>query len=176
MRVLLATLLILFTAPALIAQDADFDDWDTDNDGLIERYEFASKFVAEYFSTWNADDESGLIEEDFFEETYAGLDTDNDNFLSDEEWMVGYNYFYDDYLVFDDMEYVDSDGDGMIDYAEYYDALYDTDYFTDIDVDSDNYISEYELAYYVFEKWDFDDSETLSRAEFNRFEWYYIDV
>jgi len=176
MRILLTTLLILFTAPVLMAQSADFDKWDTDNDGLIERYEFASKFVAEYFSTWNADNEKGLIEEGFFKETYAGLDTDNDNFLSDEEWMVGYNYFYDDYLVFDDIAYVDSDTDGMIDYAEYYDALYDTDYFTDIDVDSDNYISEYELAYYVFDNWDFDDSETLSRAEFNRFEWYYIDV
>jgi len=176
MRILLIAFTILLTSPALIAQNTMFSDWDTDGDGVIERYEFTSKFVADYFSTWEADDERGIIEEDFFQEMYAGLDTDNDNFLSDEEWIVGYNYIYDDYLIYDDIDYIDVNDDNAISYEEYYDALYDTDYFEDIDVDSDNYISEYELAYYVFDNWDFDESQTLSRAEFNQFDWYYIDV
>lgn len=176
MRTLLFALFTLLTTPLLIGQNTMFSDWDMDGDQVIERYEFATKFVTDYFNSLDVTDERGLIEEGFFKESYAGLDTDNDNYLSDEEWLVGYNYYYDDYLIYEDVDFVDVDKDGKITYDEYYDALYDTAYFTDIDVDADNYISEYELAYYVFDNWDFDDSQTLSRSEFNQFDWYYYDV
>lgn len=168
--------LMLFSVAAVNAQQTTFEDWDADGDGLIERHEFTSVFVTEYFSTWNADDERGLIEEDFFKESYAGLDTDNDGFLSDEEWILGYNYFYEDYVIEEEYGFVDLDEDGNITYNEFYDVIYDTDLFTDIDMDGDNYISEYELANYVFENWDFNDSGALSKSEFNRFDWYYLDV
>ena len=174
----LFSLLIIaaFTLGAVHAQTTTFDDWDKDDDGRIERYEFTSVFVKEYFPAWDADDDRGLIEEGFFRESYAGLDSDGDGFLSDEEWMIGFNYFYDDYVVYEDYDMVDLNEDGKITYDEYYDVMYDTEYFTDIDMDADNYISEYELADYVFENWDFNDSGTLSKSEFNRFDWYYLDV
>ncbi|HET8865995.1 MAG TPA: hypothetical protein VFM80_09895, partial [Gracilimonas sp.] len=97
-------------------------------------------------------------------------------FLSDEEWLTGFNYFYEDYLVYDDMVAVDSDGDGQVEYQEYYDALYESAYFTDIDLDADNYISEYELANYVFDNWDINDTGLINRSEFNQFDEYYLDV
>jgi len=78
--------------------------------------------------------------------------------------------------VYEDIDLVDVDEDGSVSYDEYYDALYDTPYFTDIDLDADNYISEYELADYVFDNWDIDDSGTISRSEYNRFDAYYIDI
>lgn len=173
---LFAICLLIGSTSTLLAQPAGFDTWDKDGDNLIERYEFTETFVDRYYSAWEASDEAGLVEEGFFQKTYAGLDTDNDNMLSDEEWLVGYNYFYDDYLVYEDLGFVDMDGDGYIDYEEYYDVMYSTDYFTDIDMDADNYISEYELADYVFDNWDFDDSGTISPFEYKRFERYYIDV
>ena len=176
MRFMLLVVMGLFISSSVIAQNSEFEDWDEDGDGLIERHEFVDKFVDEYFQAWDPENEKGIIEEGFFRESFAGLDTDNDNMLSDEEWLIGYNYFYDDYLVYDDIVAIDSDGDGLIEYQEYSDALYETAYFTDVDLDADNYISEYELAYYVFDNWDTNDTGLINRSEFNQFDEYYLDV
>ena len=176
----LTTIFTLFTVlsgfNASAQSNEQFKEWDDDNDGLIERYEFTSQFIDEYFKAWDPADRNGIIEEGFFHNSYAGLDSDNDNYLSDQEWLIGYNYFYDQYLVSEDMAVVDINEDGKVTYDEYYDALYDTHYFTDIDLDSDNYISEYELANFVFDNWDFNNTGTISRSEFNKFDWYYLDV
>jgi len=79
-------------------------------------------------------------------------------------------------MLNEDMDIVDVNNDGIVSYKEYYDVIYDTSYFTDIDLDSDNYISEYELAEFVFTNWDKNDNGVLSEYEFNRFKWYYLDV
>lgn len=176
MNNLVYILTIFFCTTQLFAGSDDFDHWDVDNDNVIERHEFTTEFVEEFYNSWDPSNEKGIIEEGFFEESYAGLDTDNDKMLSDEEWLIGYNFFYDDYLVYEDINMLDSNENGGIEYEEYYNALYDTHFFTDIDLDKDNYISEYELANYVFENWDFNDSGMISRSEFNKFDWYYLDV
>ncbi|QSE97468.1 EF-hand domain-containing protein [Fulvivirga lutea] len=170
---LIATLL---ATSQLFAQDMTFDDWDTDDDGLIERFEFTQKFVDNYFKMWDPSETEGILEEDFFKSSYAGLDTDGDQMLSDEEWLIGYNYFYEDYITTAEVNFVDVNNDGRITYEEYHDVLYDLDYFTDVDVDEDNYISEYELADYVFDNWDFNDNGTIGVYEYSRFDWYYLDV
>lgn len=169
-------LVLLFIGSFAYGQNTNFSDWDKDGDGVIERYEFSSTFVDEYFKSWDPSSTAGIIEEGFFKQSYAGLDSDGDNFLSDEEWMIGYNYFYDDYIVYEDIDMIDINDDGKVSYDEYYDVMYDTKYYTDIDLDADNYISEYELADYVFDNWDFNDSGTISRSEYNQFDWYYLDV
>ncbi len=172
-------ILSIFSFSLLIAQEklnTTFSTWDSDADGLIEKHEFVETFVDKYFHVWGEENNRGMLKENFFKKSYAGLDSDNDNYLSDEEWIIGYNYFYKDY-VFDKETYiVDANGDGKIDYDEYYSVVYDTKYFSDIDFDQDNYISEYELAEYVFNNWDINDSGTLSTSEYSRFDWYYLDV
>ncbi|WP_156877212.1 hypothetical protein [Salinimicrobium terrae] len=174
LQYILSSFLILCTTSVFAQQD--FDTWDEDDDYLIEKEEFVDKFTSEYYSAWaEGADPQGVIEEGFFRESFAGLDTDNDGFLSDEEWLIGYNYFYDDYLV-NEIAFIDTDDDGLIDYDEYYEVIYDTDYFTDVDLDSDNYISEHELAEYVFNNWDTNDNGVLSRYEWNSFKLYYLDV
>jgi Ca2+-binding EF-hand superfamily protein len=176
MKTLFSTLIILAICASMTAQNTTFASWDTDNDLIIEREEFTTKFIDQYFNAWDATDKRGIIEEGFFKSSYAGLDTDNDRMLSDQEWLIGYNYFYDDYVIYEDTDMVDANEDGRISYDEYYDVLYETNYFTDIDLDNDNYISEYELANYIFSNWDTNNSGTISRAEFNQFDWYYLDV
>lgn len=175
LKIILSGFLILSTT-SLFAQQ-NFEDWDKDDDYLIEKEEFKDKFTDEYFSAWSEGaDPQGILEEGFFRESFAGLDTDNDGFLSDEEWLIGYNYFYEDYLVNEEIGFIDINKDGMIDYDEYYDVIYNTAYFTDVDLDDDNYISEYELAEYVFNNWDTDNNGVLSRYEWNSFKAYYLDV
>ncbi len=172
----LTTCLIFLFGLGLQAQTT-FPEWDKDGDKLIEKHEFTQKFRSEFFPAW-ADpfDEKGIIEEGFFKKSYAGLDTDNDNLLSDEEWLIGYNYFYDDYVIHEEIGMIDVNKDGKLEYNEYYDVIYNTEYFTDIDSDSDNYISEYELAEFAFNNWDIDGNGVLSKFEFNAFKFYYIDV
>jgi hypothetical protein len=172
----LFTLLFIGFNLTIHAKDMSFDDWDADDDGRIERHEFSEKFIANYFNSWGAENEAGILEEGFFKQSYAGLDSDNDKFLSDEEWLVGQHYFYDEYIVYDEIESADINKDGHISYDEYYDIMYDTKYFNDIDLDSDNYISQYELANYIFDNWDTNESGTISRSEYKRFDWYYLDV
>ncbi len=176
MKALVTSTLLLLLCLPLIAQNTTFATWDTDGDQVIEREEFTSTFIDQYFPAWDDDEERGIIEEGFFRSSYAGLDTDSDRMLTDQEWLIGYNYFYEDYVVHEDIDMIDIDKDGYISYDEYYDALYETNYFTDIDLDNDNYISEYELANHVFENWDTNDSGTISRSEYNQFDWYYLDV
>ncbi|WP_029035186.1 hypothetical protein [Salinimicrobium terrae] len=175
LKLILSSFLVVFSTGVFAQQD--FDNWDQDDDFLIEKEEFVDKFTDEYFSAWaEGADPQGVIEEGFFRESFAGLDTDKDGFLSDEEWLIGYNYFYDDYLVNEEVGFIDINDDGLIQYEEYYDVIYDTEYFTDIDLDNDNYISEHELAEYVFNNWDTNDNGVLSRYEWNSFKLYYLDV
>lgn len=177
MRIFLTTLIAIILSSSIMAQDnMDFATWDKDDDGLIEHYEFTQMFINNFFKSWDPTAKEGILEEDFFKHAYAGLDTDNDRYLSDEEWLIGYNYYYDDYVVHDEIAYIDENGDGRLEFTEYYDVLYDSNYFTDIDLDADNYISEYELADFVFGNWDINDSGTVSRSEFNNFKDYYLDV
>ena len=173
MKKLLTFLLILFVAPALAD---DFDDWDADGDGKLEKHEFKKMFVENYFDPMKGESTIGIISEDYFQSMYTGLDTDQDHELSDEEWMVGYNYFFENYIVYEDVDMIDMNEDGSVEYEEFYDAIYDTAYFTDIDMDSDNYISEHELAEYVFKNWDSNNSGIMSKSEFDRFKTYYLDV
>ena len=182
MKSLSLLLMAFFIQGSLFAQDpqpvpdSEFEVWDVDDDEKIERHEFITKFADKYFERWEPSDPAGLIEEGFLRQSFAGLDTDSDNMLSDEEWLIGYNYFYDEYVEFEGVGPMDVDGDGMVSFNEYQDVLYDTEYFTMIDLDKDNFISEYELANYVFNNWDMNKSGIISKSEFNKFNWYYLDV
>jgi Ca2+-binding EF-hand superfamily protein len=168
--------IIVLSGMSIQAQEI-FSEWDEDGDNLLEKEEFTDKFRTEFYSAWaKKSDTRGIIEEGFFEQSYAGLDTDNDNLISDEEWLIGYNYFYDDYLVNEEIGFIDTNNNNKLEYQEYYDVIYNTNYFTDVDLDSDNYISEYELSEYVFNNWDFDNNGVISRYEFNSFKLYYLDV
>lgn len=170
----LLTFILTLTTATLWA--ANFDDWDTDNDGLIEKHEFKQNFVINYFNPWKGESTMGIIEDEFFRGVYAGLDTDGDRMLTDQEWLIGYNYYFEDYVVYEDIDVMDVNADGTIEYEEFYDVVYDTSYFSDIDLDGDNYISEHELAEFVFDNWDTNNTGIMTRSEFNRFDNYYLDI
>jgi hypothetical protein len=76
----------------------------------------------------------------------------------------------------EDFTYYDLDDDNFLTYEEYFPVIADTDYFVAFDADQNSYISEYELANYLFNIWDFDDSGTLSETEFELFNAHYKDI
>ncbi len=166
---------LMFFSTSLFAQNLNFDDFDLDNDGWVEKDEFKAVFIANYWDDWNPDDDENLDEDDFYTFTYAIIDVDDDELLTPEEWVYGYDYYYGDYLV-DDFVAYDVDGDGYLEYAEYYDVLYDTDFYATWDIDMDTYLSKAELAENVFELWDTNDTGLMSKSEFNNFKKYYDDI
>lgn len=175
----LKRLILLFfittLASPIFAQEKDFNDFDLDDDGLVERYEFVDVFVESYTDDWDNTDDNKLDDEDFYTASYSMLNADDNDYIDADEWTFGYDYFYGDYL-YDDYALYDSDGDGYVEYVEYYDSLYDSDYFLSWDVDADGYLDQYELAYAVFDNWDISENYVLDRSEFNSFDFYYLDI
>lgn len=177
MNYLKYTIILLLAGTLISHAQTKFEKWDTNDDYIVDKQEFTDKFTDQFFEFWSdAASPKGIFKTDFFKESYAGLDTDNDNLISDEEWLIGYNYYYDDYLVNEKFIELDVNNNNVLEYNEYYDILYQTEYFTDIDLDADNYISEDELAEFVFDNWDFNDNGLLSKYEFNKLKNYYIDI
>lgn len=169
---LVASLFFSFTA---FAQEAAFLEWDEDKDNLLEEFEFKGEFMNIYFPEWNTDKgDMGLNKDEFYGSTFARLDVDSSKRLEEDEWGYGYSYLYDDYIVYEDIHLYDGDGDGLLAFEEYFDTFYDSDYFYEVDVDNNGLISEHELAEYVFESWDIDESGTISRGEYKIFDSIYL--
>lgn len=160
---------------AVLPDELTFEDFDKNSDELIARSEFVDAFTYHYVDDWNTTDNDYLDDEDFYEVVYHVWDSDDDGRLTDEEWQVGYDNYFADYIVveYDD---IDVDVDGYIVYDEYYNVIDDTEFFADWDFDTDMQLSQNELARGVFNNWDVDDSGFISESEFNDFDIYYLDI
>lgn len=170
----LALSFLLLTA-ASPPDDLVFEDFDKNDNGLISRSEFVKAFTYHYVDDWNTTDNAYLDDEDFYQVAYSIWDTDLDGKLSDEEWTVGYENYFDDYLVVN-YEDIDVDADGYIVYKEYYDVIGDTDFFGYWDFDMDERLSQAELARGVFNFWDADNSGFIDLGEYTSFDVYYLDI
>ena len=184
MKILNSTILkpFLFLLPVVMLttscnreENLTFQDFDTDSDGIISPQEFEAVFTANYYDDWNREDDEYLDDEDFYHGTYYMWDQDEDNTLSHEEWIMGYDHYYGNY-IFDDYEGIDVDGDGFIEYEEYSNVLGDTDYYLNWDTDASEYLDEEELANGVFRIWDIDNSGLIEKDEFAKFDSYYLDI
>lgn len=173
----LAFTVLFFTTCLLYGQKENltFNDWDKNKDAMISRSEFVDIFTYHYVDDWNIKDDEHLDDEDFFVSSYGMWDTDNDEMLSEEEWLYGYDHYYGDYVVVDYLT-VDEDGDGFIQYTEFYDIFDDTDYYTVWDVDADGYLNEFELARMVFNNWDIDNTNFIEVDEYQEFDSLYLDI
>lgn len=125
--------------------------------------------------------ESGLKENeaaifddtDYYENTYDVWDADDNDLLDENEWYLGYDYSYGDYVV-TDFDAVDTDGDGYVDYDEYESSLGNTDLFNEWDVDQDQTLNNNEIARMVFNNWDYDNSNFIEKTEWEEFKDYYL--
>ncbi len=152
-----------------------FEDFDKNDNDLISYSEFEEVFTSNYYDDWNQKEDEYLDDEDFYLSVYGIWDLDDDELLSEAEWIEGYDYYYGDYII-QGYDAIDIDGDGFIEYVEYKDVLDGTKFFVDWDVDASEYLSEDELAQGVFNIWDLDGDNMLDNDEFYQFDSYYLDI
>lgn len=168
------SLLLFMMTTVNLAPDTSFNEWDKDGSDRVSIDEFQSRFIENYYSDWNVNDDEYLDDEDFYLMTFRILDTNDDEMLAPSEAKWGYDYLYGDYVDYEVT--VREDSEEEMDFENFYDLVYDTDYFSDYDADSDTYLSEAELANSIFETWDIDGNGYLSRNEFNTFHELFLET
>ncbi|MFW5644668.1 MAG: EF-hand domain-containing protein [Bacteroidota bacterium] len=154
-------------------RDLSFNDFDKDGDGRIDQEEFIDTYTA-YYLKWEGVENGYPDDEGFYSSLYHIWDIDKDKKLNKEEWMMGYNYYYGEFIV-KEYESVDADQDGFIEYEDFNDVLRDSDFFASWDRDASDYLDEEELAHGLFAVWDVDNNGYLDADEFDAFELYYLE-
>lgn len=152
-----------------------FEDWDKDNDSLISYQEFESIFTANFYDDWNQNYDSYLDDEDVYVSSFRAWDTDEDDILSQDEWIVALQNYFGNYVV-SEYDYVDTDNDYNISYDEYYEVIDETGYYKDWDLDEDDFISEKELAEGIFTRWDTNNDSFIDKEEYDAFHSNYLDI
>ncbi len=177
----LKTVLAAITAMVVIftqcnrEENLTFEDFDKNDDTKIDLMEFQQVFTANYYDDWNLEDDEYLDDEDFLTGTYQVFDVDDDEQLTEREWLEGVRFSYGHHVItdFDDL---DTDADDYISYDEYEEALKNTSYYTSWDIDDDNHLSEEELAAGIFYIWDINKSDYIEPDEYEKFDYYYLDI
>ncbi|HBH25611.1 MAG TPA: hypothetical protein DDY13_19615 [Cytophagales bacterium] len=152
-----------------------FNDFDKNNDNLINEKEFVEVFTNNFYADWDMVDDEYLDDEDFHIVSYAIWDSDDDNLINEDEWIYGYENYYGDYI---DSEFVavDTDADGFINYDEYYSIIHDTDFYTTWDANDNAILSENEFAEKVFHTWDDNNTGYMTKNEYEDFDMFYFDI
>lgn len=173
-KTVLIILSVIVSASCSRREDLSFNDWDKDNDNLINKTEFIDVFSSNYYDDWDQNDNAYLDDEDFLTSTFRVWDEDENEYIEEEEWVVGFDYMYGDYII-DDYEAIDTDNDGYIEYLEYEAALAPSTFYFDWDFNSDGEVDAEELAMGIFDIWDKDNSQYIEPDEYAEFDSYYLE-
>lgn len=75
---------------------ADWQAWDTDGDGFIDRAEFDADFAGMgWYGAWDTDDDNRITEREYTDGVFAIWDKNDDNVLDETEFM-SYSTYYGD--------------------------------------------------------------------------------
>ncbi len=166
----------LFILSFLVFQPSlTFQQWDANSNNLISRYEFHEMYTQNFYNDWDKDNNGIVNKEDFLSKIYVVWDIDNDNLISDTEWHEGFENNYADFV---DIEYfaIDTDGDGMLNFKEYIAYVEDMPIFETWDMNKDEKLNEFELSRMIFNLWDIDDSNFISVGEYQAYNNYYMNI
>ena len=152
-----------------------FQQWDTNSNNLISRYEFHNMYTQYFYNDWDENNNGVVDKEDFLSKVYVVWDIDNDNLISDTEWNEGFENNYANYV---DIEYyaIDSNEDGMLDFNEYIAYIEGIPIFELWDMNKDDELNEFELSRMIFNLWDVDDSNFISVGEYQAYNKFYMDM
>ncbi|MDF9795688.1 Ca2+-binding EF-hand superfamily protein [Catalinimonas alkaloidigena] len=150
-----------------------FQDWDSNQDELLDNNEFDNAFTnSPYFDNWNQDGDQYISENEFYQSYAAMIDENEDGNISNEEWDAAVNSYFSgyDFKVENLMEEWDQNSDGNLSKEEITSSLAESDYFDEWDSDGDEQLSEKEFAKGTFSTWDTDGDGLVQAEEYA--DWY----
>lgn len=144
-----------------------FADFDQNSDGMLDATE-VSGIYENNFNEWDADNDGMLNKEEFLKTTFANTDADDDNGINQGEWNVGYDGFFGNWTG-DDFATFDEDSDGILDNEEWNNVFTDSDWFETFDADTNSMLTEDEWDTGLFNDWDANDDDMIDEDEYNLF-------
>ncbi|HET8854578.1 MAG TPA: hypothetical protein VFM60_01530 [Salinimicrobium sp.] len=162
---------IVFLSFMLISSTAiaqDFDEFDSNTDGMIDSDEFSETYSSE-LPDWDGDGDGMLDDQEFNDLTFNRIDVDQDGNISEEDWNDNYE-MYGDFYESEDFNQFDQDGDKIIEPEEYNDYMEESGYMENIDSNMDGVLDEEELDESLFDDFDENDDDFLDEEEFWEFQ------
>lgn len=148
-----------------LAHAQDFGEWDVDDNGSLSRAEFEPGIgTTGWFRQWDADRNAMLAEAELASGVFRLFDRNDDGVLDRQEWERGIAAFYGpgtpDFAVSD----WDADADDVLDEDEFAAGLASTGLYRGL-AGYDRALTEPEFARGLFDWWENDDDDMLSRDE-----------
>lgn len=148
-------------------ETAVFADFDTNNDGNLDRTEVPNIYQNN-FAEWDTDDDNLLNQDEFNTTTFSLTDMNDDDGIDTDEWDMGFASFFGNWND-DDFATFDADSDGILTSAEWNEAFAESDWFGTFDSDDDDMVGEAEWDEGLFGDWDTNDDDMIDEDEFNVF-------
>lgn len=156
----------------VFAEDPTFADFDTNSDGTLDMDEVPATYENN-FAEWDVDDSGSLSSEEFYNTVFGNTDADDDDFISEEEWNIGYTGLFGNWST-DDFATFDADDDDLLSSDEWNDIFVDSDWFGTYDADADTFVTEAEWDTGLFGDWDTDDDDLISETEYDLYSPYVL--
>lgn len=150
---------------------AVFRGFDENNDGSLDETEVPAIY-ADNFGELDTDGDGNLDENEFFTGTFMNTDEDEDTFIDQEEWNLGFDSTFNRFVEAGDFSAFDTDGDGVLSADEWNAGFGGTAWWDDFDANDDAFVSEAEWDSGLFAEWDTDDDAMISEDEFSVFDDY----
>lgn len=184
--------LALFAGSQSIGQNINYYAFIPDKAGDIDREGFDIGYYAIY-SQWDLNDDGEISEPEFYKVVFKRLDTNNDNYLSQNEWRLCEKYLFTSggdnekkesnniiqkkkqkvkNLKFQNL---DADNDKKLGLNEVEAGLREIEYFQTFDSNDNNTLNRNELNSQVYEYMDLDNNGIIEKREFERIQSLYID-
>lgn len=158
-------LLLLFCLLSFAACQNRYDntDWDADDDNYIGEREYNEGFEStNWYANWDANHDNVITNDEFDNGYYTIWDTDNDGYLSAEEYAVMMQHQNNDIGTYQDW---DTNNDQQIDTNEYRIGA-DRTIFGAWDRNANGSLDKEEFTGGFFDTWDANDDNRLDENEY----------
>lgn len=170
-QILLLGFLAAFAIGPVYAE-ADFGEWDANEDGVINESEYALGFENDgIFEKWDANEDEVLDKDEFGEMFYTLFDVDENDELTVAEFDQGVDSFFGEQAVNLSIPRWDADGDGIISRYEFSQTAGDSELFSMFDGNRDGVLESDEMEDGLFDAADRDVDDELDDDEFLFDDW-----
>lgn len=145
-----------------------YDDWDQDQDEVINDEEFYEGITATgYHANWDLNSDDNVSDEEVLRGFYRIWDSDGDGVIDKAEWQANIPENADEFSNMDSWENDNQEG---LSYDEFAETLAGTEFYERLDENMDDEITEEELSNSLYYLWDNDGDGYVEVAEYE--EWY----